>query len=146
MKSVIISFAIIFSATFAAHAQSNAFVANVNNDVQAVHNDELPSKKMSHVAAFPGGMKSLVNYLQENLAYPMEARENAIEGKVKIVFEVTPSGQIQSASVLSGIGYGCDEEALRVVNTMPNWLPAQQAGYPVTTKVVLPITFNLTAN
>ncbi|MBK7871004.1 MAG: TonB family protein [Saprospiraceae bacterium] len=66
----------------------------------------------------------------------------AVEGT--LAFVVTPDGNIQSASILSGIGYGCDEEALRVVKAMPNWIPAQQAGNIITTKVVLPISFNLT--
>lgn len=141
MKNLIISLAVIFCATFATQAQTSDLAVNMNAEK---HLNEPTNEELTHTAAYPGGLQALAGFLQANLNYPMEARENAIEGKVKVVFEVTPSGKIQSASILSGIGYGCDEEALRVVNAMQNWLPARQNGYPIKTKVVVPITFELT--
>ncbi|MDX1940230.1 MAG: energy transducer TonB [Saprospiraceae bacterium] len=148
MKTQILSLVICFGIIFTAAAQSNLQLVNENAAMAMVNvkksAKETKEDATSHLASFPGGMQELGAYLQENLTYPMEARENAIEGKVKVVFEVTAEGKIQSATVLSGIGYGCDEEALRVVKAMPSWKPAQQAGNKITSKVVLPISFNLT--
>ncbi len=150
MKYSILSLVMLFSTIFVIQAQTNSISTDRNGALAVVDTETKKAPKtivneaVTRVATYPGGMEALGAYLQKNLAYPLEARENAIEGKVYVVFEVTAQGTIQAASVLSGIGYGCDEEALRVVETMPNWLPALQYGHATTTKVVLPITFSLT--
>lgn len=92
---------------------------------------------------FPGGMPALMAYLQKNLRYPAQAREEEIQGKVMINFIVGKNGEIESAKMLRGIGAGCDKEALRVVNAMPKWKPGKQNGRNVRVYFTLPIVFKL---
>lgn len=97
-------------------------------------------------AKFPGGDQLLVQYISENLVYPLEARENAIEGMVIVTFNVSQQGTISEVKVLRKIGGGCDEEAIRTLEAMPDWEPAKRNGEPVNSKVVMPINFELTTS
>lgn len=81
--------------------------------------------------AFPGGETALYRFLSEKLRYPTLATQNQVEGKVYIRFVIEKDGSITDATVLKGIGYGCDEEALRVVNNMPPWTPGEVEGQKV---------------
>ncbi|WP_190277272.1 energy transducer TonB [Taibaiella lutea] len=92
---------------------------------------------------YPGGMAALLEYLQRNIRYPNEARENQIQGRVVVRFVVNKEGKIEGAEVQKGIGYGCDKEALRVVNAMKTWKPGQVKGKAVKAYYTLPITFRL---
>lgn len=94
-------------------------------------------------AEFPGGIDKLNNYLATNLKYPQGAKENGVKGKVIISFVVGIDGTISNIIILRDIGYGCAEEAVRVVKTMPKWEPAKQRGKAVRYQYVLPVTFNL---
>ncbi len=85
----------------------------------------------------------LSTFLENELIYPEQAREEAIEGKVFVEFIVAPDGQIQSPKVIRGIGYGCDKEVLRVFEQMANWKPGIKQNRPVPTRIILPITFDL---
>lgn len=94
---------------------------------------------------FMGGEAALRNYLNSNINYPKLAKENKIEGKVICKFVVDPAGNILNANVIKGIGYDCDQEALRVVQAMPKWTAGKQNGRAVNVSVVLPIFFKLSA-
>jgi periplasmic protein TonB len=92
---------------------------------------------------FPGGQEGLFKFLAGNIRYPEEAVEAGIEGTVYVTFVVGKDGSIGEARVLRGIGGGCDEESLRVVNAMPNWRPGFQRGKPVLVQYNLPIRYTL---
>ena len=92
---------------------------------------------------FPGGMEALTKYLSENIKYPEQAKKDKIQGKVYISFVVEKDGSVADAKVLRGIGGGCDEEALRVVNAMPKWTPGKQRNTPVRVQFNLPVVFKL---
>lgn len=92
---------------------------------------------------YPGGMEALIEYLGSNIKYPEEAKNENIEGKVFVNFIVEKDGSIGETTVLRGIGGGCDEEAVRVVNNMPDWTPGTQRGEPVKVSYNLPINFAL---
>ncbi|MBC3784239.1 TonB family protein [Spirosoma utsteinense] len=92
---------------------------------------------------FPGGMDELEVYLTKNLRYPADARKANVKGRVFVQFVVTETGTIESLRILRGIGFGCDEEAVRVVSRMPNWTPGKQNGKPVSVQYNLPILFDL---
>jgi protein TonB len=92
---------------------------------------------------FPGGEDALNNYLSKNIKYPSKALDNNIEGRVMVEFTVRTNGQIDDVKVLRGIGYGCDEEALRVVKSMPVWSPGKQNGKPVNVVYRVPIKFTI---
>jgi protein TonB len=90
---------------------------------------------------FPGGRPALEKYLHENLRYPGEARQAGVKGTVYIGFVVCRDGSICNPQVMRGIGYGCDQEALRLIREMPRWLPGKQRGQPVLVRYSLPIRF-----
>jgi len=92
---------------------------------------------------FPGGYEKLAEYLSNEITYPQVARESGIQGIVYVDFIIEPNGGITNVKAKRGIGGGCDEEAIRVVKNMPNWLPGKQRGIPVRVQINLPIKFIL---
>jgi len=94
-------------------------------------------------AEYVGGEKARVAFLSKNIKYPEEARKNGIQGRVHVTFVVEKDGSITNVRIAKGIGYGCDEEAVRVIKLMPNWIPGKQRGEPVRVQFNLPIVFTL---
>ena len=92
---------------------------------------------------FPGGDKALREYILNNIKYPEVARTSGITGTVYVQFVVEKDGSISDVKVVRGIGGGCDEEAVRVVKSMPRWKPGKQRGQPVRVYFTLPIDFKL---
>ncbi|MEO7176056.1 MAG: TonB family protein [Saprospiraceae bacterium] len=92
---------------------------------------------------FPDGEAALLRYLSQHIKYPTLAREINIEGTVVIQFVIDENGNVTSPMVVKGIGGGCNEEALRVIKTMPRWKPGRQQGRDVKVRFTLPIRFNL---
>jgi periplasmic protein TonB len=90
---------------------------------------------------FEGGEKAWGKYLEKNLNYPEEAQRLGAEGRIYVQFIVDTEGNISDAKVIKGVGFGLDEEALRVVKNAPKWKPGKQRGRPVKVKMVIPITF-----
>lgn len=90
-----------------------------------------------------GGMKAFYQHIGNNMRYPQEARQAGIEGKVFMQFVVDQYGQITQTKVLKGIGGGCDEEATRVLQEAPEWMPGTTDGQAVNVRMVMPITFKL---
>ena len=90
---------------------------------------------------FPGGEESRHSFIRENTRYPKTANGKGIQGTVYVTFVVEPNGSLTGIKILRGIGGGCDEEALRVVNVMPKWLPGKQKGKPVRVQLNMPIKF-----
>lgn len=88
-----------------------------------------------------GFQPDIQTYIGDNLQYPEEAKDAKIEGKVLVRFVVNENGNITDVEVLKGIGYGCDEEAVRLVSQMPPWIPARLDGKPYKTYQTLPIVF-----
>jgi periplasmic protein TonB len=93
--------------------------------------------------SFPNGINALYKYLNDKLRYPSVARENGIDGTVTLRFVVTETGKIEKIEVVRGIGGGCDEEAIRVVKSMPDWSPGKHQGKAVPVRFTLPIKFTL---
>ena len=93
-------------------------------------------------AEFVGGMKAFGEYLQENLKYPASARKANISGKVFTQFIVNTDGTISDVAILKSVGFGCDEEAMRVIK-LAKWTPAKQSGRVVRSRFTVPINFQL---
>ena len=93
--------------------------------------------------SFPGGDRALRKYLAKNIHYPQAAKGKEVEGRVYIQFIVEKDGALSNLKIMRGIGYGCNEEALRVVKAMPSWKPGEQAGRKVPVIYTLPIRFSL---
>ena len=100
-------------------------------------------KVVEEMPEFPGGAAKMMEFIQKNIKYPMMARESDIQGRVFVNFVVEPDGSISNVTVMRGIGGGCDEEALRVVQSMPNWKPGKQRGSAVRCSFTVPIIFKL---
>lgn len=92
---------------------------------------------------FPGGDQALFKHLYENLKYPPEAKTEGIQGKVILRFVVTAEGKVADVTVVRGVHPLLDEEALRVMSTVPDWIPGKQGGRPVDVYYSLPISFAL---
>ncbi len=92
---------------------------------------------------FPGGEIALRKYIAEHVEYPTIARENDIQGKVYIQFEVTKNGNIGQVKVARGVDPLLDKEAIRVVKSLPKWKPGMQRGKPVNVWYTVPINFQL---
>ena len=92
---------------------------------------------------FPGGDKEFHQFIADNVKYPAEAKEKGIRGIVYVNFIVEPDGSISDIRVLRGIGGGCDEEAVRVVEYMPKFKPGIQNGEAVRVSYTVPVIFRL---
>ncbi len=93
---------------------------------------------------FPGGQEAMMAFLRKNIQYPPMARENGIEGRVVLQFVVNKDGNISDIEIVKKLGWGLEEEAIRIVKIMPGWKPAKQNGKPVMLRMIWPlvITFN----
>jgi TonB family protein len=93
--------------------------------------------------SFPGGEKELLNFLKNNIKYPMAAQAQKIEGNVAITFIIDQDGRVTAPQIIKNVAGGCGEEAVRVIASMPNWTPAMEAGKPVSVRYTLPVRFKL---
>ena len=92
---------------------------------------------------FPGGRQALYDYLRRNVQMPPEAVKAKIADRIMISFIVEPDGQLTDFQFVRSWGYGCDEEAMRVVKAMPLWKPCSQSGRLIRVKYTLPVLFGL---
>ena len=93
--------------------------------------------------SFPGGQGALMQWLSDNIKYPVIAAENGIQGRVIVQFVVSKTGSISNVNVVRGVDPSLDKEAVRVVKAMPNWTPGKQNGTTVNVRYTLPVTFKL---
>lgn len=94
-------------------------------------------------ASFPGGPAAKNQWLAQNIRYPADAQKNNIQGRVTVQFVVELNGSISNVVVVRGVAPSLDNEAVRVVKSMPKWTPGKQNGRPVRSKFTLPINFRL---
>lgn len=116
---------------------------NIEEEEEEIIEDEEIFVVVETMPSFPGGMNKLMEYLQNNLRYPQLAKELNIQGRVFLTFVIEKDGSVTDTKLLRGIGGGCDEEAIRVVNNMPKWIPGSQRNKPVRVQYNLPINFML---
>lgn len=127
---------------------NNKFEVNMqNNDSIFQIVDEMPK--------FPGGEEDLIKFVATNVNYPEQAKDNSIEGRCFVGFIVEPDGSVSNVEIVRGVASAyeeekpkalaqqCDEEAMRVVKSMPKWKPGMNEGKPVRVHYVLPISFKL---
>ncbi|WP_343532141.1 TonB family protein [Pedobacter sp.] len=92
---------------------------------------------------FPGGMEGWAKYIQRNLRYPSMAQDEGVQGKVFLSFVVEKDGTITDVKVVKGIGYGCDDEAMRVIKKSPRWKAGMQNNLPVRVRYNMPISYTI---
>ncbi len=105
-------------------------------------NDE-PFMVVEDMPKFPGGHVAMLQYLQGNIRYPEEARDNNIQGRVLIQFIVEKDGSISNAEVVKSVHELLDAEAMRCISNMPAWTPGSQRGKPVRVRYTIPVNFKL---
>ena len=89
--------------------------------------------KVDEKPQFPGGQEEMFKFIKQKMEYPYYAKTKKIHGKVYVTFTVKADGSIVRKKVMRGIGGGCDDEALRVINLMPKWIPGKLNLRPVNT-------------
>lgn len=133
----------------------NANITNGNLTDTAVYTEPIApeitvEKKIFTVVEedpeYPGGYPALFKYIGENLSYPREAERNNIQGKVILKFVVNPDGSVGTIEILKGIDPLLENEAVRVVKTLPKFKPGKQGGVPVHVWFMLPVLFKIENN
>lgn len=98
---------------------------------------------VEQMPSFPGGTTELMRWLASHIKYPVVAEENGIQGRVTCTFVVGKDGTISNIQVVRGVDPSLDKEAVRVISSMPKWIPGRQNGSSVNVKYTLPVTFRL---
>ena len=120
-------------------------IATLQGNILIAPSDE-PEKIFEVVEqppSYPGGDAALMEYLNNNISYPAIAQEMNIQGKVTCSFVVGKDGSIQDVRVERSVDGSLDKEAVRVIKSMPRWIPGRQGGNAVKVKYYLPVSFRL---
>ena len=107
------------------------------------HNDNKVYQKVDVMPEIKGGQKGLMNYLMSNIKYPKEAQKDNIQGKVLVSFVIDSKGNIKDIKIPKPVNTMLDEEAIRVIETMPKWTPGKKDGKAVSVQYTIPIMFKL---
>ena len=114
-----------------------------DTDVPAATAEDQVFMVVEQMPQFPGGQEALMKFLAQNLKYPEEARKAAIQGRVIASFVVRKDGSLTDIEVVRGVNPSLDDEAVRVIKSMPKWEPGKQRGQAVSVKYTVPVTFRL---
>ena len=128
-------------------AKYGALIITTVKHQKEIYNEQISQPdvfdKVDEAPQFPGGMAGMMQYLSSNIRYPEDAREAGTQGRVIVSFIVEKDGSISNAKVAKPTYSSLDEEALRVVSAMPNWMPGKQNGQAVRVKYSVPVSFRL---
>ena len=102
-----------------------------------------PYTMVEEMPQFPGGPKELLAYIAKNLHYPTVSAENGVQGKVFVRFVVSALGLVKDVTVMRSLDPYCDKEAIRVIESLPKWIPGRQNGRNVPVYYTVPISFKL---
>lgn len=122
---------------------SNAMVTATDVSSKSREMNEQVFTVVEKMPSFPGGDAELLKYIATNIKYPKESQDNGEQGRVICSFIVGRDGSVNNPEVLRGVTPLLNEEAVRVINTMPRWNPGMQRGKAVAVKYTVPITFRL---
>ena len=124
-------------------SESASQKAPQHNTTSEPQNTEEVFMVVDNMPEFPGGLNACLKFLADHVAYPKEAAEKKIQGRVIVQFVVMKDGSIANARVIRSVDPLLDAEALRVIGLMPKWKPGTQRGQAVNVKFTMPITFRL---
>ena len=117
-------------------------IADVKQAVSQEEEDKV-YQVIEQMPQFPGGDQELLNYINKNIKYPVIAQENGISGKVTLRFVVSKTGTVDRVEVVRSLDPACDKEAIRVVKSLPRFIPGKQNGVNVSVWYTLPVTYKL---
>ena len=92
---------------------------------------------------YPGGTMEMLKFLQQNIKYPKQAQKDSIQGRVLVEFIIDKTGKVTNPSIVRSVSPELDAEAIRVINSMPQWTPGEQKGEAVNVEFTLPMQFRL---
>lgn len=123
-------------------------ISNLNNNQakikkhvhQKKHNDEKVYEVVEQMPSFPGGQEALMTYINHNIKYP---EEDCGQGRVTVSFIVEKDGSITNATIRRSVDPAFDREALRVISSMPKWIPGKNNGRKVRVRFNVPVQFKL---
>ena len=129
------------------NVQKQGAEQDVNDEQQNYNTSQESQEKVYDVVeempSFPGGQSALIQYLGNNIQYPVEAQENGVQGRVIVNFVVEDDGSISRVKVAKSADPALDREAMRVVESMPKWIPGKQNGECVRVRYSVPVVFRL---
>ncbi len=129
---------------FAAAMMAGSMMAQTPAQSDSIENEIVELTVVEQMPEFPGGQNALIQYLSQNIRYPLIAKENKIQGRTLVSFVVEKDGKISNVQVLRSSGdMMLDREAMRVIRSMPRWRPGFMKGQPVRVQYQVPITFKL---
>jgi TonB family protein len=115
---------------------------NAQNNPQKTNEDPI-YYAVQKMPVFPGGEKALLDYINHNLKYPIDAQENEVQGTVIVRFVVSSEGKVEQVEVLRNVSPSLDNEGVRVVSSLPDWTPGEENGKKVSVYYTLPLKFRL---
>jgi len=146
-KAGLIKYALILPAIFALIFANSLLLpacSTVDNVVINTKNEVISdAEKLDVMPQFPGGQSALMGFVAENVRYPADAQNDGIQGRVIVQFVVTSDGSIADTEVVRGVHPSLDNEAIRVIEAMPRWIPGEQDGQKVNVMFTMPIIFRL---
>lgn len=117
-------------------------IADIQQEVTQVE-DEKVRDAIEQMPQFPGGDDELIKFLIDNVKYSVIAQENGIQGRVICQFVVNKDGSIVDVEVVRSVDPSLDKEAIRVIKSMPKWIPGKKNGVNVNVRYTLPVDFKL---
>ena len=116
--------------------------ANAQKTVVSQSNQNVYDQ-VEQMPEFPGGMPAMIEYLQTNIKYPQDAIKQEVGGRVMVMFVVETDGSLSNVRVARKVFPSLDEEAVRVVKSMPKWKPGKEKGRLVRVNYALPVVFSI---
>lgn len=117
--------------------------ANIEKREHSSVDDNYVYDQVDQMPQFPGGPAAMFEYLSKNIRYPAVAEENGVQGKVIVTFIVERDGSISNVKVVKSVDPSLNNEASRIVRSMPHWIPGKQNGTNVRVKYTVPVDFKL---
>jgi protein TonB len=139
----------LFFVTFQSLAQNDTIITEDDEFeiIEDVSDPDLSDDKtflyVKKMPKFPGGQLALRRYIAEHIIYPYEARENGIQGTIYLRFEILKDGSIGRIQIQKGVNEILDKEAVRVIRSLPDFIPGEQNNKKVKVWYSLPVTFKL---
>lgn len=144
MKTLRIAFLLLLLVLqpFSAFTNTTMIVA-YNTDSSDTAYTETTFTFIEEVAEFPGGKDAMFKFITLNFNFPSKAQQQGIDGKVSVEFFINEDGSVEQIKVIEGNGSGYDDELIEVLEKMPPWKPANQAGHIIRSKQFISIQFNI---
>lgn len=137
---LMVSFAVLSKPAFCQSEKTIEKEVIVN---QNTSNNKIIVTRIDELAQFVGGKTAMYNWIARKIKYPQLAAESTIQGVVIVSFVIELDGKISDIKINRGLGFGCDEEVIRIIKLMPKWVPAKFEGKPVVSRFTMPISFSI---